>query len=188
MDKHLLVSPEVLEVTMSIFNSIKNAFRSPALIRAAKDGNLSEVAGLLSKETIFVISNDIGESLSMQPQQKDALRIAEAAAMNKTFDDVHKYEYEGIHYLPIFTSRKAAEEFCGAYTGLIQKIHAYRIFEVSGGMLKRWIRTSDILVINPQDNNEVRLNEKDSANVGQLLAGAQNEVIGEMTVVLPLQG
>jgi hypothetical protein len=172
---------------MSIFNSIKNAFRSPALIRAAKDGNLSEIVSLLSKETIFVISKDIGESISMQPQQKDALRIAEAAAMNKNFDDVCKYDYDGVHYLPIFISRKAAEEFCAAYSGLIQKIHAYRIFEVSGSMLKRWMRTGDVLVVNPQDNNEVRLNEKDSAKVGALLAGVQNEIIGEMTVVLPLQ-
>lgn len=173
---------------MSIFSSVKNAFRSPSLIRAAKNGNLSEIAGLLSKEIIYVISNDIGESISMQPQQKDVLGIAEAAALNKTFDDVHKYEYDGVHYLPIFTSRKTAEEFCAAYTSLIQKIHAYRIFEVSGGMLKRWIRTGDVLVINAQDNNEVRLSEKDSAKVGELLMGAHNEVIGDMTVVLPLHG
>jgi hypothetical protein len=173
---------------MSLFNSIKNIFRSPALIRAAKDSNFSEMAGLLSKESIFVISKDIGESISMQPQQKDALRIAEAAAMNRKFEGAHKYDYDGVHYLPIFTSRNAAEEFCAAYSGLIQKIHAYRVFEVSGSMLKYWISTGDVLVLNPQDSSEVRLNETDSAKVGALLTGVQNEIIGEMTVVLPLQG
>jgi len=173
---------------MSIFNSIKNAVRSPALVRAAKDRNLSDIAGLLSKESVFVISKDVGESISMQPQQKDALRIAEAAAMNKNFDDVLKYDYDGIHYLPIFTSRKTVEEFCAAYTSLLQQIYAYRIFEVSGSLLKNWLRTGDVLVINPQDNSEVRLSDEDSAKVGTLLPDKHDEIIGEMTVVLPLQG
>lgn len=172
---------------MSIFNSIKNVFRSPALIRAAQDGNLSEVANLLSRESIFVISKDIGEALSMQPQQSDALRIAEAAAVKKKFDDVHRYEYDGVNYLPIFTTRKAAEGFCGAYSDLIQKIHAYSIFQVSGSMIRRWIRAGDVLVINPQDNDEVRLDVKGSAKIGELLSDAHDEVVGEMTVVLPLK-
>jgi hypothetical protein len=125
--------------------------------------------------------------LTMQPQQSDALRIAEAAAIKKKLDDVHRYEYDGVKYLPIFTSRKTAEGFCGTYSDLIQKIHAYRIFPISGGMIRRWIRTGDVLVINPQDNDEVRLDAKDSAKIGELLNGAQDDVIGEMVVVLPLK-
>jgi hypothetical protein len=172
---------------MSFFGSIKSAFGGPALIRLAKSGNFSEFLKQLSKETIIVIAKDLGESASMQPQEEEFKKIVEAAAYNKTFNGAHRYEHGGVSYMPIFTSKKTAEGFCGAYTDLIQRLHAYRLFSISGKMLPSLLQEGDVLVIDPQDDREVSLTVQETDKVRVSAAGGDTDyVIGEMYVVLPM--
>lgn len=171
---------------MSFISSIRSAFGGPALVRLATSGNFSEFSKQLSKETIIVIAKDLGESTSMQPQEEEFKKIVEAAAYNKIFNGALRYQYDGKTYLPIFTSKKTAEGFCGAYTDLIQRFHAYRLFNISGNMLPSLLQAGDVLVIDPQDDREVSLSVQETDKVRESADRETDYAIGEMYVVLPM--
>lgn len=176
-----------MEVKVSILDSIKIKLFGSPLIRAAKSGDVSQLADIVAERTIFVISKDVGQPVSLPPTELEVMRISEAAAFNQVFDgDIFRYDYEGITFVPIFTSADAVDIFCGAYTDLIKKVYAYRVFEAPGTMLKVWLQRGDVLIFNPQGNDEAQLTEDRTATLRGVLTGSEGAKVGAMSVILAL--
>ena len=148
---------------MGLLSALKNRLFPPALCRLAKRGEAPAIVKHLSQVTVVVLGADIGTGVSYIPTE-DALELmVETAAQKKSFDnDVLKYDYDGETFLPIFTDETAAQKFCGSYCSLLEQIHAFRLFAVPGSYIGAWMGHGDILVINPQSDNEVEIDSTDT--------------------------
>jgi len=175
---------------MGLLSALKSRFFPPELCRVAKIGDVSAIAQCMAGTSVVVIGRDLGDSVPFDAGQGVITAIVEAAAEKKSFDgDIHKYEIEGETFLPVFTDTAAAESFCGAYVSLLGHIHAFRLFEVPGAFIRKWIADDDIIVINPQCSNEVEIDKGKSESVCRSIAET-DDLSGArfVSVALPMLG
>ncbi len=175
---------------MGLFSGIKSRLFPPELSRVAKTGDASTIAECISRTSIVVIAADLGDSISFDTDQQSAIALVEAATQKKTFDgSVHKYEIDGSTFLPIFTDVPTAEAFCGAYCGLLNHIHAFRLFTAPGAYLRDWIAEQDFIVVNPQSHNEVEIDRSNSLMIREQLPNPdQINEIQFTSLVIPMIG
>jgi hypothetical protein len=175
---------------MGLLSALKNRFFAPELCRVAKAADVAATAECIGRSSVVVIGADLGNSVPLNPEHDAVLAIVEAAAQKKSFEgSVHKYEIDGETFLPIFTDPLAAESFCGAYVSLLNRIHAFRIFRVPGAYIGRWIAGGDVLVVNPQNNNEVEIDRAKSQAIRARLPGTDGFADAQfVSLALPMPG
>jgi hypothetical protein len=151
---------------MGLLRALKNRLFPPTLCRVARRGDSVATADCIASTALVVIGADLGESVPFDADQGSVTAVIEAAARKKTFDgSIHKYELDGKTFLPLFTDTATAESFCGAYCGLLGHVHAFRLFKVPGTYIRHWIADDDIIIVNPQYNNEVELKPNQSSEI-----------------------
>jgi hypothetical protein len=175
---------------MGLFSSLKTRFFPPELCRVAKTSDVSAITECIGRTSVVVIGRDLGDSAPFDSQQDVIMAIAEAAAQKKSFDgDIHKYEIDGATFLPVFTDTAFAESFCGAYASLLGRFHAFRLFRVPGTYISSWICNNDIIVVNPQSDNEVEIDRSKSSAICTGLALTDNFSGAHfVSLVLPMPG
>lgn len=175
---------------MRLFSALRSRIFPPELCRVAKSGDVPEIVSCLARTSVVVIAADLGDSVPLNAPRSATIAIVKSAAERKSFDgDIHKYEIDGEIFLPVFTDAAAAETFCGAYVGLLGRIHAFRLFKVPGNYLRHWIADQDIIVVNPQSSNEVEMQRGKSEGIraGLPEIGSFNQA-EFVSVVLPMAG
>jgi len=148
---------------MDLLSTLKSRFFPPELCRIAKTGDVAAIVDFLARTSVVVVAADLGDSAPMDADPNAIIAIVEAAGQRKSFDgEVHKYELDGEVFLPVFTDAAAAELFCGAYVSLLGQIHAFRLFRVPGAYVRNGIADKNIIVVNPQSDNEVEIDRSKS--------------------------
>lgn len=137
-----------------------------------------------------MIGADLGHSVPFDASQESVIAVIEAAARKNAFDaGIHKYEFEGKTYLPLFTDTASADSFCGAYCGLLGHIHAFRLFTVPGTYIRQWIAEGDIIIVNPQCDHEVEINPNQSAEIRDRLPVTNSFHAAQLvSVTFPMSG
>jgi len=175
---------------MGLLSALKNRFFPPELCRIAKAGDVAATVDCLARTSVVVVAADLGDSAATDADRGAIIAIVEAAAQKKSFDgEVHKYEIDGEVFLPVFTDAAAAELFCGAYVSLLGHVHAFRLFRVPGACVRNWIADEDMIVVNPQSNNEVEIDRSKSEAIRAGLTETDNSDDAEfVSLVLPMAG
>lgn len=160
-----------------------------SLSATARSGDIAALCMQMTKSPVVVIGADIGDGIPTgTPNPDQVLAIAEAAASKRSFDGSHKYELDGVRYLPVFSDATAANLFCGAYVDLLSHVHAFRLFSVPGAALASSIADTDTLVINPQSDDEVELTREHSLALRKSLEGSKPADPAILSVTIPVPG
>jgi hypothetical protein len=175
---------------MGLLSALKSRFFPPELCRLAKLGDPATTAESIARTPVVVIGADLGGSIPFDADLNSITTIVEAALQKKPFEgSIHKYEIDGETFLPIFTDRDAAELFCGAYCSLLGRIHAFRLFAILGGYIRSWIADQDIIVVNSQSNNEVKINQSKSQLIRERLPETRTSCDAKfVSIALPMVG
>ena len=175
---------------MGLLSALKSRLFPPTLCRVARRGDSAATSDCIANTSLVVIGADLGESVPFDADQESVIAVIEAAVRKNAFDTgIHKYEFEGKTYLPLFTDSANAELFCGAYCSLLGHLHAFRLFTVPGAYIRQWIADGDTIIINPQCDNEVKLNPNQSSEIRDRLPVTNTFQAAQIvSVTLPMFG
>lgn len=175
---------------MGLMSALKSRFFSPEICRVAKSGNVASIVECIAHTQLVVVAADLGNSVPLDADEQSVISMIHAATRKKRFDgDIHKYEIDGKAFLPVFTDRSTAELFCGAYCDLIGCIHAFRLFAIPGPYIRNWIADDDVIVVNPQSNNEVEFHHDHSQAIRDRLPGVDDYNEARfLSLALPMAG
>ncbi len=156
-------------------------------VRKATEENLQTLIARIHADSIVVIGADIGAGMPLG-DRSELVKITEHAAQRQVFDGAHKFTLDETRFLPIFSDAKSAKAFCGAYVDLLSRIHAFRLFRISGDVLAAAITDSDTIVLDAQSDVETEFSPELSQ---RLRSGLCSSVTGQaefLSVALPIPG
>jgi SseB protein N-terminal domain len=125
----------------------------------ARKGDPAAFANALATARIRVLGALAGPGLAMaEVTTASYLAVVEEAALELAGRQSllpFVYEDAGERLLPVFTSQECADAFCGAYCDRQGRLFPFTQFSVSGSSLAGWLVPGIRLVIDPQSDSEL---------------------------------
>ena len=157
-------------------------------VRIASQQDFASLRDRIGLSPVVVLGADIGDGVSLRDRSDQLPKITEYAAQRQGFDGIHKFDLDGITFVPIFADETSAKEFCGAYVDLLSKIHAFRLFRISGSVLASFIGDNDTVVYNSQNDDEVELTCEQSRELKRSLETSGSQNADFLSIALPVPG
>ena len=171
-----------------VLKSLLSWFFPKPRVRIASPQSFVSLRNRLGLSSVVVLGADIGDGVPLGDRSDLIPKITEYAAQQQVFDGIHKFDLDGITFVPIFADAASAKEFCGAYVDLLSKIHAFRLFRVSGPVLASFIDDNDMVVFNSQNDDEVELTCEQSRELKRSLETGVAQETHFLSIALPIPG
>jgi len=147
---------------------IKSIFgNADALAEAGKSGRFQEFVRLFLVSELTLLSLPVSSSLDPEnATEQEILELVENAAQRssaQTGASLFTFQEGSMTVLPVFTSEKAAQKFVEQYASQVHRIIPFEVLGLKGETLLSFLSEDVRIILNPKNQSEYRLREKEMA-------------------------